>query len=75
MNYFPRDEFTTPVPALKQCPRHRNRSVAKSHDECISGDVLFLLPLNHQRRLIGEFVLIYIHLKAVKDGAVYLFQY
>lgn len=55
--------------------RCRNLNIAKSHHECISGDVLFLPPLNHQRGLIGEFVLIYIHPKAGKDGAVYLFQY
>lgn len=49
--------------------------VAKNQRECISGDVLFQPPSNDERRLIGEFVLVYLHLKAGKDGVVYSFQY
>lgn len=49
--------------------------VAKSQHECISGDVLLQTPSNHQRRLIGEFVLVYLHLKAGKDAVVFSFQY
>lgn len=35
----------------------------------------FLTPFYHQRRLIGEFVLVYLHLKAGKDGVIYSFLY